>query len=505
MFKLNFNTDALLEVFRKLADLPNRIKSGLTAAVNMIGEALVEEVVDDMSAYSGLSAPDIRSQMTITEATDTNQTFEMDASLVVPDPTIWARPWTARGRQPFDSNVLVNIVTAGDDKVCPICVAAARNNPYTFAETNKMFAKWAHTLVPGLLHPNAVLEGSTFASYGKVREIVSAVFDGPAVRLTTTVGEITIGVNHPMLTGRGWVRASEITESDNLVYDLRTEVSVVHPNFKDMPSIEEVEASGVPFFRSFGGFTVSHNFHGDRVFCKGKVKVVRPTGELLLVFDPCGIEVFGYDPFARTYMELFFKSSLRSFNSFLLGMNPISNSIMCGLRKCLSFFRAEISPVLLEISGIRDSVCRSDLGLALFGAHSIPSFSSSSQGAYSSFNNIVDLPTRKVDLFSDYRTRKSTLIELDQSIFQLVPVKRKRFVSFHGMAYDASTDTGLYNSSGFVVKNCRCTLEPTDIGGRKPFGTGGPSGGGVRMPSGLLNMRRIGSAIADQITTAFKK
>lgn len=152
MFKID--TEGLLEVFRKIADLPKKIKVGIVEVVNVIGEALVAEVIDDMSAYSGISVPDIRSQMNITEATEANPTFEMDASLVVPDPTEWARPWVSRGSQPFDSNVLVNIITAGDDKVCPICVSAARNNPYTLAETNKMFAKWAHTLFPGLLHPH---------------------------------------------------------------------------------------------------------------------------------------------------------------------------------------------------------------------------------------------------------------------------------------------------------------------------------------------------------------
>jgi hypothetical protein len=47
----------------------------------------------------------------------------------------------------------------------------------------------------------------------------------------------------------------------------------------------------------------------------------------------------------------------------------------------------------------------------------------------------------------------------DISHFVLRTVEDIREVRFVGMAFDGTTDSGLYASDGFVVSNCRCSLD----------------------------------------------
>lgn len=200
----------------------------------------------------------------------------------------------------------VDVLTAGDDDVCEECLDIADGGPYTLDE--------AEGLIPA--HPNAVLEGSTIASYGAMHEMVSAVFGGPAIYLRTVAKSTTIGPNHPMLTRRGLVKARELREGDELLYDLRTDGNAAAgaglPDFKKMPLVQDVFvalAAVSPRER----VAASHlDLHGDAVFCESKVEVVHPTRQLLPVLDPCGIQQLCELPLPIADADLQFISSLRS-------------------------------------------------------------------------------------------------------------------------------------------------------------------------------------------------
>ena len=187
----------------------------------------------------------------------------------------------------------VNVLTAEDDRVCDICDSISEDGPYGIDH--------AMSLIPA--HPNAVLEGTTVASYGPMHEMCRARFVGPAVRIRAGSKVTTIGPNHPMMTRRGFARACELIEGDQLLYDLRTDSSALtsgEANFEKMPMIEDVFDALRPISKSFRGTGPGPDFHGDIVFCQGEVEVIHPARQLLPVLDPCGIEKFA---------ELFFPLS----------------------------------------------------------------------------------------------------------------------------------------------------------------------------------------------------
>lgn len=142
-------------------------------------------------------------------------------------------------------------------------------------------------------HPNAVFAGSTFVSYGDLKEIVKARYRGAAIRVTADQHSTTIGPNHPMLTARGMVRSADIREGDYLLYDRRNDLAWNGRHELDLeqvPSIENVAAA----FRSVSGYTripiAGYDLHGDGIACHGEIEIVRPARQLLLVRNSGGIE-----------------------------------------------------------------------------------------------------------------------------------------------------------------------------------------------------------------------
>jgi hypothetical protein len=188
----------------------------------------------------------------------------------------------------------VGVLTAGDDLVCEECQDIADGGPYS-------------------------LDEATIASYGAMHEMVSAVFGGPAIHLRTGAKSTTIGPNHPMLTRRGLVKARELREGDELLYDRRADgaaaTSAGLPDFKKMPLVQDVFvalAAVSPRER----VAASHlDLHGDAVFCESEVEVVHPTRQLLPVLDPCGVQKFCERALVWSNERLLLKAGLRAHTS----------------------------------------------------------------------------------------------------------------------------------------------------------------------------------------------
>jgi hypothetical protein len=185
-------------------------------------------------------------------------------------------------------------------------------------------------------HPRAVFEGHSFAGYGETQQFLRARYDGPAVTIvarqvvihqaagqagdnsnlaffdvleeqaTSQVGtpfnlerrelsgesarlmRLTIGPNHPVLTRRGFVIASELHEGDELLYDERAKFSmpvVSESDFDKVPLIEDAFDAAISVFGKSRIPAPRLYFHGDEVACYGEVDVVRPTRDLLPKFD----------------------------------------------------------------------------------------------------------------------------------------------------------------------------------------------------------------------------
>jgi len=259
---------------------------------------------------------------------------------------------------------------------CPLC-APWEGKILSLTGVSKGYPTLSDAESGGLFHPNAVLSNSTFTPYGELEEMIGADYEGPAIRIHTAQDHtLTIGPNHPVLTQRGLIKAGLLTEKDYLVYDSR----VVAPeftrdsNFQQMPLVEDAFET---LLLSEGSITriptASHDLHGDRIFCKGKIKVVKPTSRLLPILDSSGIEQFRDTGFMETNMKIILLSG-NSSSSF--GLNSVNLSSPGSVSSTLSGYN------FVHISSIHN-------------------------------------------------------------------------IRFKGKAFDAQTSSGLYNSNGFVVSNCK--------------------------------------------------
>ena len=180
--------------------------------------------------------------------------------------------------------VMAEWSTAGDDRVCDRCAPL---------EGTVMTVDEARGLIPR--HPNAIFDGSTFIPYGHPLEFVRAWYDGPSVILLAGDHRTTIGPNHPMITRRGVVAAGQINEGDEILYDLRHDdlsLDVFETNHKKVPLTEYVFPTLVCAGTHAIISTAGPDFHGDVVFCQGKIQTVFPARGLLMEFDSVGIEKF---------------------------------------------------------------------------------------------------------------------------------------------------------------------------------------------------------------------
>ena len=230
-------------------------------------------------------------------------------------------------------------------------------------------------------HPNAVLAGSTFISYGKLHRMVAAEYDGPAIELFAGKNWTTIGPNHPMLTTRGMVPAKLLDVGDQLVYDLRAvDSSLVTES--DLDQVVLVENAFASLSSAFGNALITasaDDLHGDAIFCEQEIQVVFAKRKLLSERESFGIENLRYHPL--------------------------------------------VLPDVKSQSEARSRLTDEQLDAFLL--------SSSSRMGWAGVGHIYSLRT----------------------------IQDIREITFKGMAFDASTETELYCSDGFVVSNCRCSLE----------------------------------------------
>jgi hypothetical protein len=201
--------------------------------------------------------------------------------------------------------------------------------------------------------------------------------------------------------------------------------------------VEDVFAA----FRALAGYTrvlaVPNDLHGDAIFCEDEVDVVRSAGALLNVLDPCGIEQFCKLGFTWANMQ---------------------PPLVARLRALATFFEAALASSASVVGSL-------DLMCALLGGHLVPPQNLLLRAAT---NGNAVLPekhpyfgfggykTKRYELSADTPHRVPAIIQRDGGIFRWERIRGRHIKHFRGMAYDASTAVGLYNSGGFVVKNCHC-------------------------------------------------
>jgi len=275
---------------------------------------------------------------------------------------------------------------------CDVCMANGNLGTVPLDEAPYFDVNGNHILRPPA-HPNAVFEGSTFAPYGSLTQIVRSRYSGPATTIETERVTFTIGPNHPVLAGRGWIKAGEVHEGDYLLYDTRADVSRIATVESNLDKMIEIEDAFNTLRAMFGDSiiaTARAYLHGDEVFAYGEVQVILPMWDLLPILNPYGVEKLSKCDLVGTYPNALH---------------------IAGCSSCRDAFERVFVATTSFVSGgnLRDTN---------FVGHGLP------------------------------------------SPFECVRVVRAHKTSYSGYAYDASTQYGLYNSSGIVVKNCRCALAP---------------------------------------------
>lgn len=145
MIKMAVNTTALLHWARYLKETPARSKKNIARSLNAFGEGVVRNLTADLSERTGLDPEQLRSLLVIHEASPQNLNWTLDASRVQSEMQMPApRHFPGQRSNVLRSGMLVNIITQGDEKVCPLCQEAAKEGPYDYETAKKMLP----------IHPN---------------------------------------------------------------------------------------------------------------------------------------------------------------------------------------------------------------------------------------------------------------------------------------------------------------------------------------------------------------
>lgn len=143
MIHVLIQTDDLLNWAGYFGELPKKTPEVLARVLNNVGDEVLQTSIEYFAESTGLDAIDVRPQLEVTEATPSNLRWVMDASaIVLKESPNWERPWDKPGDNTFSQQQLLQIVTSGDRQVCPVCLDAAANSPYTVDDINKLAAKW---------------------------------------------------------------------------------------------------------------------------------------------------------------------------------------------------------------------------------------------------------------------------------------------------------------------------------------------------------------------------
>jgi hypothetical protein len=193
VIEVHILNDDLLKWAGYFGELPKRTPEVLANALNSVGDNVLQISVDYFAEGTGLDAADVRPLVEVQEATPGNLRWMMDASAVVlKDSPNWERPWDKPGDNTFSQQQTLQIVTSGDRQVCPVCVEAAANSPYTVEDINKLAAKWKDYKPPyavsgertNLIHPNCRCQTQPWASSRQLNVQFATTPATPPVVLT---------------------------------------------------------------------------------------------------------------------------------------------------------------------------------------------------------------------------------------------------------------------------------------------------------------------------------
>jgi hypothetical protein len=180
---IKLDTAALLQWGKRQSQLPKEIRQATARSLNKVGRHALDTVVDRLSQESGLSPATVRRRFTLDLASENNLVFAINANQEI-EINKSSRPMPGRSfaKRPdsyFREGELVNIVTMGDDRVCPLCEALAEGSPYTIEEARAQIPH--HRNCRCVVEPASTGPGKVVAD--KFRPAVPEVMPGGEVTL----------------------------------------------------------------------------------------------------------------------------------------------------------------------------------------------------------------------------------------------------------------------------------------------------------------------------------
>jgi len=276
---------------------------------------------------------------------------------------------------------------------------------------------------------NCVLPGQM--TQGRINGALKAHYSGEAVEIYSDSGDIiSLTVNHPVLTDRGFIRAGEVKEGDYLVsYSGEHQIPVLGEDYQYFPTlIEDVfETISVVKGRSARASAPVSLFklYGDELFLESKIDVVGSYRELLFNGVPHDSERVRNSILSGATVKLHGipRSSTLQFNSHAVS-HPSSSGVG-----------------LSDLLGSDAFAHQTPFSLFCFG---------SASHLYSQFDELLS-KTTSVDV---QFVGKS----LHGGTGKVAFSKARKIRNFHydGPVFDCSTDVGYFIVNNIFISNCRC-------------------------------------------------
>lgn len=285
-------------------------------------------------------------------------------------------------------------------------------------------------------HLNCILPGNFVSTVG-VLAAAKSLYRGRVVEIRTEKGRtISVTEKHPVLTGRGWVRASEVCREDDLVgyLGLDRKASLIDPDYDDTPSrIEQVfrsleETNGV---RSARVPVAPEDLHGDASGVDGDVHVVRADGLVPRVLNPAFGEQSGH-------LGLEWAPDVE-------GTSPVASDRYLG-----AVLRSVRFAAYRVVGGLGESEALGGRGLRHACEHCGGPIAGDEPGP-------EERPSKYAPIDAEaFRDRLKTLA-VGVPFDRVVNVEHGRY---SGHVYDLQTVSGTINCGGVIIHNCRCVLLP---------------------------------------------
>lgn len=288
------------------------------------------------------------------------------------------------------------------------------------------------------LHPRCVTADSIIFAPDAVAGIESD-YNGPIAKIMLRSGrKISSTVNHMFLTSMGWCSAGMLAKGDDVFCCKGIERTVYGPDDNWEPTTIKQKVASLS--ESVGSVTLRHSpagndLHGDGIFCKGDINIVRANGFL------------SHNRKALVGKDI---------NSHCLVETATRTQILSTLGEFAPVFEC-----VLDAVGIPESREPS-----LFFRRRSEAISELAGGLF-----IPELDSRISELTHDGSPGIPELLgELVGRYPRLVEFDEVVDVDIHNASckvYDLETTCSLYVANGFLSSNCRCFMLPETLSYRE--------------------------------------